>query len=200
ALVSPLGDRRWGTTEVAEGACVLDRQRVIQAVLQLAQNAVQHTRPGDRIDLASSFVTGPDGQRTLELTVTDDGPGVPEAARDRIFRRFSHGHGDASVGAPGHRAGAGLGLAIVSAIAEGHGGGVDVTNVPGRGARFRLWLPAPLPAGEQQLEATLIDEAGSALGLVDGSEAPTVRLDDLMGRDEAGDEARSMQGHDKEER
>src|SRR5699024_10182388 len=64
ALVSPLGDRRWGTTEVAEGACVLDRQRVIQAVLQLAQNAVQHTRPGDRIDLASSFVTGPDGQRT----------------------------------------------------------------------------------------------------------------------------------------
>lgn len=196
-LVVPLGDRRWGTTEVAEGSCLLDRQRVIQAVLQLAQNAVQHTKPGDRIDLGSSFITRSDGQRVLELTVTDDGPGVPEEAQDRIFRRFAHGHGDSSVPGSGHRAGAGLGLAIVSAIAEGHGGGVEVSNVAGRGARFRLWLPATTESADETPSETLIDEAGAALGLVDDTPDDTqVTISQLM---DAGD-TRTRDRDGKEER
>ena len=200
-LVAPLGDRRWGTIEVAEGECALDRQRVIQAVLQLAQNAVQHTRPGDRIDLASSFVARSDGQRVLELTVTDDGPGIPEAAQDRIFRRFAHGHGDTTVPAPGHRAGAGLGLAIVSAIAEGHGGGVDVTNVAGRGARFRLWLPAG-PAHEPSVQQTRIDEAEGSAGLMDDGPADGhVGIGELLdSADTSSTQDRSRHGHNEEER
>ena len=144
ALVTPLGERRWRLQEVAEGEASLDRQRIIQAVLQLCQNAVQHTGTDDRIDLAARFAETEQG-RIVEFTVTDDGPGVSETDRERLFERFARGlvqdRPDDS-----QRAGAGLGLAIVKAIADGHGGGVEVHNVEDRGACFRLWVPAPVPA------------------------------------------------------
>jgi len=141
ALVAPLGDRRWQVSEVAEGVCPLDRQRIVQAVLQLAQNAVQHTDPGGRIDLASRFVTGTDGHRLLEFSVTDDGPGVAADDRRTIFERFTHGVRSGSA----QRGGAGLGLAIVAAIAEGHGGRATVTDAPSGGARFTITVPAGDP-------------------------------------------------------
>lgn len=143
--VSALADRRWRMSQVAEGSARLDAQRITQAVLQLAQNAVQHTRDGDAITLGSAFVDDPRLGRSLTVTIEDTGPGVPVADRERIFDRFSHGETP-----DGRRhSGAGLGLAIVLAIAEGHGGRVDVGGEPGVGAIFTLVIPVDEGAGRR---------------------------------------------------
>ncbi|GAA8844774.1 HAMP domain-containing sensor histidine kinase [Helicobacter pylori] len=137
AKVSALADRSWRLAHVAEGTARLDTQRVTQAVLQLAHNAVQHTGDGDAITLSSDVVVDPDLGPALTISVADTGPGVPVAEREHIFERFAHGEPP-----DGRRhSGAGLGLSIVRAIAEGHGGRVDVGGTPGEGAVFTLVLP-----------------------------------------------------------
>ncbi|RRO13798.1 HAMP domain-containing protein [Saccharopolyspora rhizosphaerae] len=129
AKVRSLGDRRWVLAEVGEGEFALDGQRITQAVVQLAQNAVQHTEEGSTIRIGSAV-----GDGTVELWVSDDGPGVDPAEVQKIFERFTHG--------TGRTGGAGLGLAIVRAIADAHHGRVVVRSTPGTGATFRLELPA----------------------------------------------------------
>jgi signal transduction histidine kinase len=135
ATARGLGDRDWQLDEVAEGTAVVDEQRITQAVLQLADNAVKHTGPGDTVAVGSSRE-----RDVLRLWVRDTGPGVPAHHRDAIFERF--GRGDVRPGDEGF----GLGLSIVRAIAEAHGGTVTVTDArPGGtppGARFELVLPA----------------------------------------------------------
>ena len=144
AKVQQLAERRWQLSHVAEGTAVVDAQRITQAVLQLAHNAVQHTRPGDAITLMSRFVEAPGQGRLLQIGVTDTGSGVAPEDRERIFERFAHG-----TPADGSRhTGAGLGLPIVKAIAEAHGGRVQVDSPPGQGATFTLVIPAP--AAEQE--------------------------------------------------
>lgn len=121
----------WRLGHVAVGSAVGDEQRLAQAMLALAHNAARHTPPGTTVTIGSA-VTG----RDLQLWVADDGPGVADEDRDRIFERFARGP-------EGPRAaGAGLGLAIVRAIAAGHGGTVRLTTPTGGGARFELHLPA----------------------------------------------------------
>ena len=143
AKISQLADRKWRLGHIAEGTAALDSQRTTQAVLQLAQNAVQHTADGDAITLTSDIVDDAVLGRALTISIEDTGPGVPYADRGRIFERFTHGE------LPDGRrhGGAGLGLAIVTAIAEGHGGRVDVGGEPGRGAVFTLVLPVEDHAG-----------------------------------------------------
>ena len=135
ATARGLGDRDWQLDEVADGTVVVDEQRITQAVLQLADNAVKHTVPGDTVAIGSARDRG-----VLRLWVRDTGPGVPEHHRDAVFERF--GRGDVRPGDEGF----GLGLSIVRAIAEAHGGTVTVTDArPGGtppGARFELVLPA----------------------------------------------------------
>ncbi|GAA1898547.1 sensor histidine kinase [Asanoa iriomotensis] len=129
-----LGERDWRLGVVEPVAVWADRHRLTQALMQLAQNAVQFTGPGDRIEL---FVRAGPGR--VLIGVTDTGVGIAAADRERIFERFSRGeHGR-------QRAeGAGLGLAIVSAIAQAHRGTVAVDSVPGAGSTFTLVLaPAP---------------------------------------------------------
>lgn len=126
-----LGDRRWKLEAVADAAVLADRQRLTQAVVQLAQNAVQHTETGDAVTLGSAIEQG-----TLRLWVRDTGPGIAEADRERIFERFAR----AEASARGHE-GAGLGLAIVEAIARAHDGSVAVESAPGQGATFTIRLP-----------------------------------------------------------
>jgi signal transduction histidine kinase len=133
AKLRALGDRRWQLESIAEGEGRLDPQRVTQAVVQLAHNAVQHTKPGDRISLGSA--TDAEG---IRFWITDSGPGVLPEDAETIFRRFNRG---STGGARSHRGGAGLGLAIVTAIASAHGGHVELESVPGRGATFTLWIP-----------------------------------------------------------
>jgi two-component system, OmpR family, sensor kinase len=127
--VRSLADRRWVLEDIGEGEVSLDEQRVTQAMVQLAQNAVQHTEPRSQIRLGSSLHDG-----TVSLWVADMGPGVDPAEVEKIFERFAHG-GDHGKG------GAGLGLAIVKAIADAHEGRVRVVSEPGAGATFGLELP-----------------------------------------------------------
>lgn len=131
AKVRALAPRRWVLESMAEGEVVLDAQRVTQAMVQLAQNAVQHTGAGEEIRLGSA-VHG----ENVSFWVTDRGPGIAEAERQAIFDRFSRGSSGRV-----DRSGAGLGLAIVKAIAQAHHGVVQVVSEPGAGATFGIELP-----------------------------------------------------------
>ena len=122
--------REWRLDESAAGTVDLDPQRVTQAWLQLASNAVRHTRPDDVVALGSRL-----DDRALRFWVRDTGPGVPEDDRERIFERFYQGSD--GTGAEG----SGLGLSIVRAIAEAHGGSAHVESPPGQGATFILTFP-----------------------------------------------------------
>lgn len=132
-----LGDREWTVDATARVKVVADEQRLTQAVLQLADNAVKHTRDGDTIAIGSSYADG-----TARLWVRDTGPGVPPEDRERIFERFGR-----SAVPPGDE-GFGLGLSIVGAIARAHGGSVSVEDAEPAGARFVIALPEedPWPA------------------------------------------------------
>jgi signal transduction histidine kinase len=134
-----LGQRDWQLTTLGSGSVVIDAQRVTQALLQLADNAVKHTGEGAAIALGSAY----DG-REVRLWVADSGPGVPPAERAQIFERFGRG-GVGTVGDDGF----GLGLSIVSAIATAHGGSIRVSDDPALGgARFELTIPQG-PQGPQ---------------------------------------------------
>lgn len=123
-----LADRDWRTELSATGVADLDGQRVTQALLQFADNAVRHTTDGGRITIGSGAT-----RSTVEFWVADDGPGVPPELRRKIFDRFT---------STGSHDGFGLGLSIVTAIAEAHGGRVVLDDrEPGTGAVFRLRLP-----------------------------------------------------------
>ncbi len=146
AKVRALGNRDWQLAGVGEGTVQLDPQRLTQAMVQLAQNAVQHTGPSDSIALGSAM----SGQ-TVRFWLADTGPGVPEADRERIFQRFSRGHGEGATGGnQQHPTGAGLGLAIVGAIAQAHRGRVWLDTQAQTGATFVIDLPtAGYPAVTQ---------------------------------------------------
>jgi signal transduction histidine kinase len=127
-----LGDRRWELAEVADRRVRLDPQRITQAMVQLAQNAVQHTVPGAPVRIGSRTTAA----GRVELYVADSGAGVRPEDAEVIFERFRRG--TARRGSLG--SGAGLGLSIVKAIAEGHHGHVRLENTEGGGATFVLAL------------------------------------------------------------
>lgn len=129
AKARALGERKWRVDEVAEARIPADRQRLTQALMQLASNAVRHTADDGQIAVGSAVQDG-----FVRLWVRDDGPGVPPADREKIFRRFLRGR-------TGGHEGAGLGLAIVRSIAEAHGGTVAVEDAPGGGACFVITIP-----------------------------------------------------------
>lgn len=123
-----LADRDWRTELAADGEAVLDGQRITQAMLQLADNAVRHTTDGDAITIGSRS-----SPTEVEFWVADVGPGVEPELRAEIFERFA---------TTGSHDGFGLGLSIVRAIAEAHRGTVGLDDSePGSGAVFRLRLP-----------------------------------------------------------
>ncbi len=102
-------------------------------ILNLLDNAAHHTPPRSRVEL-SLRVDG--GDAVVE--VADDGPGIPAAAREQIFKRFARGAGPADTASG---TGTGLGLAIVAAVADSHGGSVEVADSPAGGALFRARIP-----------------------------------------------------------
>jgi signal transduction histidine kinase len=131
AKASALAPRTWTLAVDGGGTIVGDRQRLTQAIVQLSQNAVQHTREGDEIALGAS-VNGVEAR----FRVTDRGPGIQPAEQERIFDRFARGSGSRRLD------GSGLGLAIVRAIAEAHGGRVELDSRPGWGSTFTVVVPA----------------------------------------------------------
>jgi two-component system OmpR family sensor kinase len=98
----------------------------------LVENALLHTPAGTPVTLS---VRREGGSAVLE--VADRGPGVPEELRERVFERFASGGGDGA-----RTRGSGLGLAIVRAVADAHGGRVELSRADGGGARFVVTLPA----------------------------------------------------------
>ena len=105
--------------------------------LNLIENALRHTPSGTHVHAALASL-GED----VVLAVEDDGPGIPEQLRPRLFERFVRGRGDSG-------GGSGLGLAIVRAVATSHGGTVTIERGDLGGARFVVRLPragAPAPA------------------------------------------------------
>jgi two-component system OmpR family sensor kinase len=146
AKAQMLGTRDWQLMEVAEGLADIDSQRVTQATLQLATNAVSHTRGGDVIQLGSTFVDD-DGRHLFRVWVRDTGPGVAPEDATRIFERFRRGNPSAADldGPAPERGGAGLGLAIVRAITDAHHGSAWVHSELGHGATFGIDLPVEPP-------------------------------------------------------
>jgi signal transduction histidine kinase len=134
-----LGHRAWQIEAVGRGIIVADRQRLTQAMIGLAQNAVQHTEDGDEIALGSAV--SPTGQ--ARLWVRDSGPGIPAEDQERIFERFVRGAGDRRL------RGAGLGLAIVRAIATAHGGRIELESSPDSGTTVAIVVPMDQPEREE---------------------------------------------------
>jgi len=126
-----LADRSWVLDGIARTSVPLDGQRITQALLQLSANAARHTQPGDEIGIGSRVVEG-----RLEFWVRDTGTGVDPELAPEIFQRFTRGDDSDE--------GFGLGLSIVSAIAEAHGGDVVLDPSPAEGSRpgatFRIRL------------------------------------------------------------
>ncbi|MGB3190054.1 MAG: ATP-binding protein, partial [Limnoraphis sp.] len=109
--------------------------RLTQAMINLVQNAVQHTQENDIIAIGS-MIEKTSKKQQFCLWVRDTGVGIPLADQHRIFQRFERAENSQS-----SSAGNGLGLSIVRAIAESHGGSVELYSQLGEGATFTLVLP-----------------------------------------------------------
>ncbi len=117
--------------ETADTPVVADATRLRQALANLIDNAIKYTPPGGQV-LVSTAIRGADAV----FTISDTGPGVPEPEQPRIWERLYRGDQSRS------QSGLGLGLSLVRAIVEAHGGRVSMRNAPGGGAIFEVILPA----------------------------------------------------------
>jgi two-component system OmpR family sensor kinase len=131
AEASALARRAWTLDASAAGTLLADRLHLTEAVMSLADNAVQHTLPEDVISMGSSA-----DEDEVRIWVRDTGVGIPESDQERIFESFARG-ADAHM----HYRGRGLGLAVVKAIAEEHGGRVELESHVGEGSTFTIVLP-----------------------------------------------------------
>jgi signal transduction histidine kinase len=111
---------------------VADADRLAQALRNLVSNAIAHTAVNGRIEVGASVANG-----SVRFTVDDDGPGIPDAERAAVFDRFHR----LDAGRSREAGGAGLGLAIVAAIAEAHGGSARAGSSPLGGAEMVLEIP-----------------------------------------------------------
>ncbi len=117
-------------------------QRVFSNLLE---NAVKYTPPGSTIVIAASLQ-----EREVEISVSDDGPGLPPGKEERVFEKFERGQRESPT------PGVGLGLAICRAIVEAHGGRIRASNRAEGGARFSFTLPRGTPprvAPDEELPA-----------------------------------------------
>jgi two-component system OmpR family sensor kinase len=139
--------RRLELGPVPAGVVAADPDRLAQALRNLIDNALAHTAAPD--GHVGCYVETRDGGR-LRFTVVDDGPGIPEDQRERIFERFHR----TDEGRDRRAGGAGLGLAIVQAIAEAHGGRARAVDPHGAGARLQLEITGFSQAADGDRPAT----------------------------------------------
>jgi signal transduction histidine kinase len=139
--IALLANRDFELAPVPRATLNADPDRLAQALRNLARNAIEHTSDPDGVVRLETTLTV---SGTIRFSIVDDGPGIPPAERDRVFQRF-HRTDPARSRANG---GAGLGLAIVRAIAEAHHGSVLATISPEGGAQLELELPGAVPAPE----------------------------------------------------
>lgn len=131
AKAKALAERDWRVDNKGSGRIIADRQRLTQAMMNLAQNATQHTVKGNVIALGSAITDD-----YARFWVRDTGEGIALAEQERIFERFAR-----SALARRRSEGAGLGLAIVRAIALAHSGRIELISRPGGGSTFTLVIP-----------------------------------------------------------
>jgi signal transduction histidine kinase len=131
AKATAMAPRRWGLDGIGSRMILADRQRLTEAVMNLAHNAVQHTVSHDSIAIGSSANAG-----EVRLWVRDTGSGISAEDQEVIFERFKRG-------SDAHRRyrGGGLGLAIVKTVAEAHGGHLELDSRLGEGSRFTMVVP-----------------------------------------------------------
>lgn len=107
-----------------------DREALRVMLANLVDNAIRYTDPGGKVDVS---ILSSDGNAVIE--VADNGPGIPEQERERVFDRFYRREGSGN-------AGSGLGLAIVKKVADRHGARIELGDGPGRrGLAVRVTLP-----------------------------------------------------------
>jgi signal transduction histidine kinase len=130
--LGPIGELSGHVVSAAERGevwALADEERVLQVARALAVNALMHTPKGSQVTIATGYASG-----GVELTVSDDGPGIAVEHAEHVFDRFYR----ADVA---HASGSGLGLAIARELAQRMGGGISLESEPGR-TRFTVTLPA----------------------------------------------------------
>ncbi|HJU41909.1 MAG TPA: HAMP domain-containing sensor histidine kinase [Vicinamibacterales bacterium] len=117
-------------TVAADLVVVADRDRLRQAIANLVDNAIKYTPRGGRVDVGAEHAAN-----TVEIRVSDTGPGIPERDLPRIFDRLYRADQSRTT------RGLGLGLSLVRAYVEAQGGTVSVDSQPGKGSTFTIRLP-----------------------------------------------------------
>lgn len=114
-----------------------------QAVANLLQNAIAYGREGGHVKISARAIESSGGKRDFEISVSDDGPGIPARDLPRVFERFYR----VDRGRTRDRGGTGLGLSIVRHIALAHGGEASAQSVEGEGSVFTIRIPDSAPSG-----------------------------------------------------
>jgi two-component system sensor histidine kinase KdpD len=120
----------------------IDSVLMERVIYNLLENTVKYTPPGSLVEIGANVM-----DRTIEVWVDDNGPGLPEGKEEVIFKKFERGQPESAT------RGVGLGLAICRAIVEAHGGEIYAVNRPQGGARFMFTLPRGNPPALEAEEA-----------------------------------------------
>jgi two-component system sensor histidine kinase KdpD len=121
----------------------MDRALVHRVLRHLIENAVKYSPAGSPIQLSAVR-----DEYRLRMTVADRGPGVEPSEQPFVFDKFFRGRQQR-----GQAGGTGMGLAIVKAIVEAHGGGIELISEAGKGSKFAFWLPMGLAIQAPALRA-----------------------------------------------
>jgi signal transduction histidine kinase len=145
--LAPLLEERGQRVELklsGEAEVAFDAGRIEQVLTNLMTNAVRYGREGGVIRISSETIAGARSAARVEVSVEDEGPGIAEADRERLFQPYIRGERQPSDGEGGRPcAGLGIGLAICRRIIEAHGGKIRVEPSDLGGARFVFSLPMP---------------------------------------------------------
>jgi len=122
--------------EIAEGMpeLAVDKKLLQRAVSNLLQNALAYTPKGGSVTLRAGCARCGPGE-FIEVSVSDTGMGIPDADKDKVFDKYYRSPRTSGI------KGSGLGLAIVKAVADTHGGKVELKSEEGRGSEFKVLLP-----------------------------------------------------------
>ena len=133
--------------DVAVGKIFGDESQLVAALRNLISNAIKYSAPGTRVGVGANRIN-----ETIEISVTDQGPGISEENQLRIFERFYR----VDQARSRETGGTGLGLAIVKHVCANHGGDCFVWSREGEGSTFTLRFPAYLNGGSPALEVAAL--------------------------------------------